>query len=494
MNLKPRLAYGYLWIAAALYCLQYVRCLWIPPSYDDWGMIELVRTQSAGVGFIEGLWRVFVAPLGMFWRPFHVLPFVLVSGESLVWVQLSKLIAVVVLGFAMARCAESFGFSATAASLTGADLLLHQSQVLGGEPDLMGDVLCSLAVVMAVHLSARFDGCKLRLCPYWIGVAAITAMACLGKEAGVVVPLIPAAFVIVGTRRGPLRQVTRGHLTAAVSAAVAVILYLLIRFVLQELPFIADSSHVDYRFSLGLNIPRNVALMFGALACPVSTIRVFVEGGWILGLAVSLTLLIALLAGCGIWRAYLAGRGRQIAILTILFIAVQGPSLLFAHVNERNLTRSLSLGILLLAIAANALWSDASKRRRALLIGLFGVWLGLSQAAMAEKAVAIVRMHERASRFMDQVQQLMPRPPDRTVIFAAEDAPPGYSEYDQPFWQHLPGTCDVGLRYRYGEPGFRADFYVVSSLDSISDGRPDPDFWVSVDGLVKVPPRGDKQE
>jgi hypothetical protein len=170
--------------------------------------------------------------------------------------------------------------------------------------------------------------------------------------------------------------------------------------------------------------------------------------------------------------------------LVILFVLVQGPSLLFLHTNERNLSRSLPLGILAVVLLIEAVWRKAGPRSRMSLALLFCAWIVAAQVSTHEKVEGIVAMHACGSAFLDSVQRLMPMPPPREIWFACESAPKGYSEYDQPFWLFMPGTSDVGLRYRYGDPSFQSNFYIVPDQSSIPDSLPRPDFWVTRIGEV----------
>lgn len=465
------------------YCWQYGRVLWIPPSYDDWGMIEIVRASYLGVGWSEGLWNLLTEPLAIFWRPLHVLPFVLVQGESLFFVQLVKLAIIILMSFLFVHCARALDFTQTASLVIGSVLLLHQSQVLGGEPDIMGDVMCSLAVILALLVSAKYEQSQESVRNYAMKIGLITALACLGKEAGVMIVFIPLVFALVREQSQP-SELKRAHLRASMASVLVVFSYLIIRNILLQLPSMDTVAGSDWGFKFGINIFQNIGLLAGALCCPVSTIEVFMGNVAARIIAAIWILAIAAVVTIGLWRSWRLRDYRLPVIFAILFVVVQGPTLLFDHVNERNFTRSLPLGILLVAFALRQIWPVATRAVRILLSVFFVLWIAFSQQAVAAKVTGIINMHSRADRFLDAVVSAMPTPPNRMIIFAAEYAPPGYSEYIQPFWQHMPGTSDLGLAYRYNNPNFKSDFYIVKSLTAIPDTLPKPDFGVMADGSV----------
>lgn len=478
MAIKARISAFSFWLSAVLYILQYGRAIGIAPLYDDWRLIADADHCMTGFSTLRGLWNFFEAPLFTMWRPLHVMHFALADGDSLVWVQAVKLAAVILCGLCFVWSARAIGLTHAASNFAGAAFFLHQSQILGGEPDLMGDVIVTLSVILSVGLAGQYEQGKLRAMTYAVLAGLLTAFACLGKEAGVVIPLVPiAAWIIL--KRGD--SVSRGHLYAFTAGSIVLSAYLVVRTFTLMLPL--SDSNLAWSFHFGGNIPYNLALIGGALLCPVSTIQLFMHSaGWMFLGAV----LTAIGAGLLIWGVVMFRKEENVKWvlwLLALFVLVQGPVLLFEHTNERNLSRSLPLGILLCAFAASALWKHARPRMRLTLAAFFGLWIVLSQAAMNDKVEGILRMHARGSGFLDHVERLMPVPPDREVLFACESAPKGYSEYDQPFWVFMPGTSDLGLQYRYRNPSFQSDFVVVASRSD----APDADFWVAADGSVSKP-------
>ncbi len=459
-----------------MYSLQYGRAVWITPLYDDWALISDANRCMTGVSLFRGLLNFFETPLFTMWRPLHVMHFALADGESLVWVQIVKLAFILICGICLVWSARAIGLSRGASFVAGAVFFLHQNQVLGGEPDIMGDVIVTLSVILVVGLSGMHENGKIQMHAYATVTGILTAFACLGKEAGVMIPFIPLTAWIVSDRRGvPERS---GHMYAVAASLVVLAAYLSIRTFALDLPL--SNSNSDWSFHFGGNILYNLALISGALVCPVSTIQLFLHNLPLTIFAiVFLTITLGLLA-YGVLKLHNNGSTKRVLWLVVLFMLVQGPVLLFDHTNERNLSRSLPLGILACAFLVSALWRYSRPGMKLALVSLFGIWIVFSQIATNEKVDGILRMHTRGKDFLDQVQRLMPEPLDRQVLFACEAGPKGYSEYDQPFWLFMPGTSDQGLQYRYRSPDFRSDFVVVDSPAE----APEADFWVTVDGRV----------
>ncbi|MBK6910787.1 MAG: hypothetical protein IPH10_07635 [bacterium] len=473
---RPRFSVQVFWLSAALYCLQCSKALRIAPLYDDWPLIVGAERCLSGDGVVRGLLNFFESPLFIMWRPLHVMHFALADGESLFWVQLVKLAAILICGLSLVWSARAIGLSRPASYIAGAVLFLHQCQVLGGEPDLMGDVIVTLSAILVVGLVGQYAYGKRPARDYAALTGLLTAFACMGKEAGVMIPVIPLVAWAIRDRRA--LSARNGHMYAIAVSAAVVAAYLTIRTLVLGLP-LSDSGS-DWSFHYGGNILYNIALISGALICPVSTIQIFLRNTPLTILAVVCSAVVAGLLIYGVLRLRKDENLKRVMWLVILFVLMQGPALLFEHTNERNFSRSLPLGILACSFAVSAIWKRSRAGVKLMLVSLLGVWIVLSQAATYDKIDAIMRMHARGTDFLDQVQHLMPTPPDRPILFACESAPQGYSEYDQPFWVFMPGTSDLGLQHRYHAPGFRSDFVVVDSLAA----SPDADFWVSKDGKV----------
>ncbi|MBL0060120.1 MAG: hypothetical protein IPP40_01130 [bacterium] len=171
-----------------LYFLQYGRTIWITPLYDDWPLIIDAERCMFGESLFCGLWNFFDKPLFIMWRPLHVLHFALADGESLVWVQIIKLAVILICGVSLVWSARAIGLTRSASYIAGAVFFLHQNQVLGGEPDLMGDVIVTLSVILVVGLVGQYENSKTQASAYALFTGLLTAFACMGKEAGVIIP------------------------------------------------------------------------------------------------------------------------------------------------------------------------------------------------------------------------------------------------------------------------------------------------------------------
>jgi hypothetical protein len=456
--------------------MLYRPCLFLAPAGDDWLLITPVREMLAERGFAGALAGAFTLAIDQFYRPLALLPH-LFTIHTMFWVQLAKLLMVIVLAFLVRQTARELGLSGWGASVAALLTLFHPVFVsVVTEVDLWGDVLAAIALVLLVWVAQRFGNGRARGWLYIVAVGVITAMGLLSKEAGVACFVTPVVFALLSTR-GAIGQ-RRQHILAAAVSLLLTGLYWWWRSYLGIHSTGAEAGGY-YSLHFGLNVLKNVMLAVIALVSPVNTVEValgppvwrIAAASWLMLFFVLVTITIVTTRQRGNWR--------KIIGLAVLFFAAQGPVLLMPHLTEANFSRSVGLGWLALLLTFEPLVQRV--RSRAAVWGLVGVmliWLGLGTTAICSKVADIVYSQDRAERFRAQLYGLMPKPPDRPILFAIEDPGySGYSVYRQPLWVDLrDGEIPYGLKNLYGNSRFEAEYILVPT--GTSRYAVQADFWI----------------
>jgi hypothetical protein len=88
--------------------------------------------------------------------------------------------------------------------------------------------------------------------------------------------------------------------------------------------------------------------------------------------------------------------------------------------------------------------------------------------ALYDKCTGVVRASAQAKNFRNEVQHLMPNPPNREIHFLVERSYYGYSSFVHPLWKSIWGDANLGMRERYKLQDYRARVdYVDGSGNSI---------------------------
>jgi hypothetical protein len=168
----------------------------------------------------------------------------------------------------------------------------------------------------------------------------------------------------------------------------------------------------------------------------------------------------------------------EMAGLFVLGILVQGPTLLMPHVTEGNLNRTLPFWMILSCLAFVPVWKSAASILKKSLLILLAVWLTFSIFSIERKVEDIIEFRRKAVSFRMEVKRLMPSPPQRAVVFVAEETPKGYSRYRQPLWLALQAEVEIGLKHMYGNPSYQGRLYLTESFKSLPDSLKSADFFV----------------
>lgn len=447
--------------------------LWAAPYFDDWPFVELGQRAFQEHGFWGGLWNILFAKSQLFWRPLLVLGAAPVVNESSIYSQGPKLAAIVLLAYLLVRVARRFELPNTVAWLCGCGFMLHQSMVIGYQVDRWGDIFVTgavLGVLLAAQRAVDSDR------DYTLGTALLTVVALLGKEAGVVLFVIPAAYFVLSRWRNVTAKL---HLRALVTSLSVIILYFAARWMLG-IGVVTDDSNPYYHLHVGINIFYNFAIVASALFLPVSLVHILIDGGmWtILGVIGILVWSGVCLAGFKlIWRSQ---HRNTVLLLTGLFFLIQGPTLLMSRTTELNLSRSLPFGILAAAFCLHALVLHRDYWKR-ILFALGVVSLVGHVHATAVKVDDVRESAERAQSFRDVVTELMPNPPPRTIVFEADSSYWGYLSYGQPLWKSLRGEVGAGLRLRYGDPNYHGSVTFIGATQARSN---EADFFLTSDNVL----------
>jgi len=263
--------------------------------------------------------------------------------------------------------ARDLGLGDAAAWLAALWLLVAQVAVMAvASGDTLSQQCAALGVTATAWQADRFLRSGQRRALALVGLAA--ALALWGKESGLAV--VPVAGVVVVAHG---RDATRRGRTLAVLLVVGALagLYWLCRAqVVASLPQLGSA---DYGFELGLNIPLNLANLWGASLSPVSTVAMvrWMQLGprWAFGLAAlpAVALMVAIAV---------AWRGRRPLLTAVLCLAAAAllPTALLHHVSELYAYQALPW----LALLAGGTLAAAPRRWRAGLVALLVVAHGVA--------------------------------------------------------------------------------------------------------------------
>ncbi|MFZ5432780.1 MAG: hypothetical protein ACOZB3_03300, partial [Calditrichota bacterium] len=241
-----------------------------------------------------------------------------------------------------------------------------------------------------------------------------------------------------------------------------------------------------YSLHFGINIVKNIALAVLALLSPVNTVSVALDGiVWGMMAALFSCIILGFILW-GLYRSFRSEMWKLPVLLWILFFVVQGPVFLMPHLTEANMTRSLALGWLAVALTIRPLYEDLIvRRRRVLLILLCAGWLLFDLTAVYSKSRDIGTGPTRADRFRNEMKTVMPAPLQRPIVFAThEPSGHGYSVYRQPFLDDLRwGEIPFGLRDVYQDPDLETVLLILPDGPSVPEDS--VDFWINDDGSLR---------
>jgi hypothetical protein len=339
--------------------------------------------------------------------------------------------------------ARDLGLRDAAAWLAAVWCLTAQVAVMAvTSSDTLSQQLAALGVTAAAwqfHRALR-DGDGRGLAIGWLAAA----LALWGKESGLAV--VPVSCLVAAPWIGQ-RAARRRAATAVAGVGLLAAVYWLCRArVVAELPQLGTQ---DYGFAVGLNIPLNVANLWGAVLTPLSTVDLVrwmqLGPAWAFGLATLPA------AGLLVWTAYAWGDRRRLLIeLLLLAAAALLPTALLHHVSELYAYQALPW---LSILAGGALAELLPRWREAVVAGL----LVMQVVTVQGKLTQMRANGERTASYLAQLAAVV------------EELPPG----GQVYLVEGPGEP-----WRYGVfvlPGFRVFDHSVGGLPTIL-GRPDLRF------------------
>ena len=234
-----------------------------------------------------------------------------------------------------------------------------------------------------------------------------------------------------------------------------------------------------------MNIFLNCGLFVLALFSPVNTVEValgsmpwkLMAAVWVIGWLGA--------AWLGLRRHIQSKTWPMPVLLVVLALAAQGPVFFMPHLTEANLTRSLALGWLAMALLVKPVLESAPSRRAVtVLLSVVIVWFVFDVQAICSKTRDIQSSQAQATRFRRELLAQMPALVGAHIGFALENPGyQGYSVYRQPFLADATqGELTYGLRDLYRAPDLKVDWF-----ETPPTGRPDTlnaDFYVRNDGHV----------
>lgn len=348
---------------------------------------------------------------------------------------------------------RDLGLSDAAAWLAALWLLFAQVAVMAvASGDTLSQQLAALGVTVAGWQTQRYvrDGHRRAL--LWAGLAA--AVALWGKESGLAV--VPVVGVIALAHGRSATAAPRAWASVALVLGLAVLYGLCRARVVSSLPQLGTSG---YGFQLGLNIPLNLANLWGACLSPVSTVAMVrwmqLGPAWAFGL--SLLPATAMLAGmAGVWHH----RRAALAILAALATVSLLPTALLHHVSELYAYQALPW----VALLVGGMLAALPTRWR---LGLVLVLLVAHGAAVQGKLTAMRANGERTASYLAELQPLLPTVPAGGRVCLVDGR---------------------GGRWRYAVfvlPGFRVFEYALDGLPIVLGRR---DLQFELRGAGDVPP------
>lgn len=199
----------------------------------------------------------------------------------------------------------------------------------------------------------------------------------------------------------------------------------------------ASVGEERYAFSLGLNLPRNIALLFTSALLPVSSVDLFVAAKsrsvTVLGIY---GLLTALWAGIVLWGMVRSRHKRAIGVLSGMALMATFPMFLLQHVSELYSYNVLPFVAGALGLSLDG-WFETSGRKAGFAALAFLLVLLSHGMADQTKAEWMNRNGRRAAKILESTASLVrDLPGNATVLLVSPETPrPRYSVFLQDGFQ-----------------------------------------------------------
>lgn len=465
-----------------LFLWVYGRSLFIQPAGDDWWLIHPVNELIRKCGVGGTLLHVFGVRVFDFYRPLALIP-MMVGRISFPLLQAIKLVVFLLAMLLVVRTGRRLGLSREWSFLVGAITLLHQiAASVVTEIDLWGEVFAMMAFVGLVDCCAAYVQSAISTVKAVAGVALLSTVCMLSKEAGVVCFAIPILFLVLQPYVLSPR-LRRGLLAAAGIALLLTAVYLGVRMALGIASIGSEDGY--YSLHLGLNVIQNLAFAVVGLLSPVDTVHVVLDGEYWRILAVLWTAGLVGVVGCGCVHHWRSRSWRLPTMLCVAYVVAQGPILLMQRLPEANLTRSLPLGWLAIALALSPLLAGPARRaRRFIALAIVILWFGFDISAAHGRSTDIVTGQRRAARYRTEIKTRMPQFLGDTLKIAVMD--PGYqghAMYRQPLrLDMICGEVPDAFREMYPGSRFAVDCAVVKNEPEARESG--AQFFILDDGSV----------
>ncbi|HEU4366570.1 MAG TPA: hypothetical protein VFT13_14025 [Candidatus Krumholzibacteria bacterium] len=415
-------------------------------------------------------------PHNPFYRPIQsALLAAVQSGFGLsTWpIHAGSIVLHALLGFLVFRMVSGLGLGRGEARL--ASLLVVASQA--AVPAVAGnDTLSQLLGTLAGYLSlwwfyrwARGEKVSARGIGdrRYLGALAMLAVALFAKETGVAFVLLAALVLLTGlpAPRGPVPGM-RARAARLVPIGVVFVLYLAARS--AGASAVPEMGENRYGFALGLNIPRNLAMLWTAATIPFSSVTMFTavatgDRMTLAGLGAAYAVLLSLVA-VGLWRRRREARVWWQAGVGLLSVATIVP---IKQVSELYAYQLLPAAAALLAVGLVSAGQAARQRKPWRILWMVAVASLVAGNAVASfsKAGMMHACGTRAAVLLDQIAPLAREAPagGELVLVNPPAEGPAYSTFRVPGFGVLrhaehyvarrAGREDITVRIASGDDG-----------------------------------------
>ena len=346
------------------------------------------------------------------------------------------------LGWVVMRVARDLGLRAAGQFAACAVFLLASVNVLAVVDNLSQVISTTAGTVLLWQLIKRFHGAMPQTITSCTFMTMLAATAVLAKETGTAYVLSSLAIIAL---KGPDVIRSRRMLCLGVALAAIGVGYLVLRAGLPlRQPGLGSGR---YEFALGLNVPKNLALLGGACFTPVSTVQLMDalrEKKWA---TVAAAALLGATTFSVAWYGWAYGIGRRLRwpILAL------GACLLFPVFLMNRVSEVYTYNVMpLVALCIGAGFAElASVQRYRVPSGVvLAAVLTISAHATAAKTRLVYLNGASAAMLIQRIVPLIQAAPANHTIALVNTSPPGgeYSLYVMRDFNVLWAGCDAITR------------------------------------------------
>jgi len=329
-------------------------------------------------------------------------------------------------------------------------MLVAQVQVFTvGSNDTLGTMLSSLLCLLSLWFFYRafFENKESVNYKLYAWSIVLFTISLLCKESSVT--FFPFLFVLLLSQESIFSPRIFIHIKKSIICSLPFIVIFVIYYIFHSaMVHVQPTMGEDkYSFSIGLNIPKNIAMMLFSVFLPVSSVNTFEAVQFhdykFLAIAAGLTAVFAGIIIFGLWKSK---KYKQVLLWFCFVVVGFFPSALMNHVNEQYTYFSMPFIAMLAAIGIGYFADKPKRKSRTIILSLFIIFLFINMYSVIQKTRLMTISGHRAELIFGQLNNYFPlvNPGGAMLFVNPPQMPLRYSVFVLPGFE--------GMRY--------ADYYI----------------------------------